>query len=187
LLVGGDGKRPRIAEFEGRGELSSWVSVSAMRIAQNLIRDEGRSAARDVDVRSAWEQAIDALGTGDIELDHLKLQYSDAFSTAIRSAFYELPGREQMLLQLYFAGSFKIHEIAATYQVPRSTAGRWVLQARRQLFLRTCARVRGSLGMSASEVTSLWRKILSRLSLDHMLEQRTDPRRWPPQQNSMPE
>src|SRR4051812_18583894 len=53
LYVGRDGAAPKIAEYDGRGALASWVRVIAIRAAIDLRRQDGAAVATHERLRDA--------------------------------------------------------------------------------------------------------------------------------------
>src|SRR5690606_22833013 len=135
---------PRIAGYRGKGRLTSWLRVAAIRIALDLQAS-----------RPSAPLADDDLVERDPELDYLRERYRDAFREAFTAALDELEGRERTVLRMHLLDGLGIDRIGQLYEVHRATAARWLERARSELFEATRRRLRESLGVSASEFASI--------------------------------
>src|SRR5262249_26695993 len=95
LFVGKDGSSPKIAEYDGRGTLASWVRVVALRTAVDL-----RRKSPEAPPEPEADQPEPA--TGDPETGYLQQRYRGAFDTAIRGAIAALGRDQRELLRLHF-------------------------------------------------------------------------------------
>ena len=154
LLLPREDKPPRIADYRGKGRLTSWLRVAAIRIALDL--QVGRPSAPLAD---------DDLVERDPELDYLRERYRDAFREAFTAALDELEGRERTVLRMHLLDGLGIDRIGQLYEVHRATAARWLERARTQLFEATRRRLRERLGVSASEFASIARLVRSDLDV----------------------
>lgn len=168
LLVGEDGKPPRIAEYRGRGPLAAWVTVTAVRTGLTLMR-EGKRANRFGDER--WAEAIVLPQTGDPELDHLKARYRVELGEALAAACATLQDRERAVLRMYFIDGLNIDKIGRVYGVHRSTVARWIARTRDLLSEATRSHLVEDLALPREELSSLDRLVRSQLdiSLDGLL------------------
>jgi len=91
LLVPAHGAETGIAEYSGRGALSNWVRIIAVRTALRLRREQ-RSPGTFLEAESELP------GTLDPELDYLKLRYRGAYEEALHVALASLPDRDALLL-----------------------------------------------------------------------------------------
>ena len=123
LLVG-DGGRPRIVDYAGRGPLRAWVGVAAVRTALMMRRSQQR--AREVSIDDDWSGVLVMISTGNPELELLKRQYSEAFTAALRDAVSGLEQRQRTVLRMSFVEALSIDDIGAVYAVHRATAARWI-------------------------------------------------------------
>jgi RNA polymerase sigma-70 factor (ECF subfamily) len=159
LLVAEQGKSPRIASYQGRGKLRSWVQVAAVRIALELCR---RSHPRDV----TDDELLDSPEfSDDPELGHIRTMYRKEFSDAFKEALGALSARERNILRMYLLDGLNIAEIGAIYRVHRATVARWIAKYREMLLVETRNRLVQKLRISESQFQSLMVVVRSHLEL----------------------
>ena len=153
LFVGRDGDAPKIAEYDGRGLLASWVRVVALRAAIDLRRrrEAVRSGAR-----------AEEAGSGDPEIAYMKERYRELFNEAFRGAVEELGAGPRELLRLHFVEGLTLEALAARLGVHRATVARRIAAAREAVAAAARRRLRGALGASEAELESLVRVMRSR-------------------------
>jgi RNA polymerase sigma-70 factor (ECF subfamily) len=159
-VLAGEGE-PAIVKYAGRGKLSAWLQVMAIRAAHDAHRRRKAEPVDDVDGLVERAVVID----GDPELERIKASYRAAFKRAFAAAFAELDRRERAVLRYHYVDGLGIDELAALYQVHRATIARWRQSAREALFTRTRALVRDELRLAGDELDSLMRLIDSQVSV----------------------
>ncbi len=162
LLVGEGERGRRIAEYSGRGDLGSWTSVVALRIALSLLRSKKREVALDeerVFTRSAGE------GHADAELAHLKKHYRVEFAEAFQAALATLTPRDRNVLRQHHVDGLTMEEIARIYRVHRITVVRWIESAREEIAAQTRKSMIARLRVPKAEVESILRMIRSQVDL----------------------
>jgi len=162
-LFVGDGARPRIAGYAGRGPLRAWVGVSAVRIALAMRRS--RIRAKEVVADDDWSSALGTISTHDPELELFKQQYAAAFSRALRGAIEALEPRLRAVLRLSFVDAASIDEIASVYSVHRATAARWIQRACDAVFAHTRHDLAQDLALSGTELDRMTALIQSQLDV----------------------
>jgi len=160
LLVAEPGRPCRIAGYQGRGSLRSWVQVAAVRLAIESCRG---ARPDEQDNESALLEAAD-LGA-DPELACVKHLYKDEFATAFREAMAALTSRERNVLRMSHLDGLSIDEIGAVYHVHRSTAARWIARAQETLLTATRKSLVDRLRISETEFDSLMLLVQSHLDL----------------------
>ncbi|MBX3155997.1 MAG: transcriptional regulator [Deltaproteobacteria bacterium] len=178
LLVG-DGDRPRIGDYAGRGPLRAWVGVSAVRTALMMRRSQARARevpVDPVDGDSDWTRALVTISTGNPELELLKRQYAQAFGDALAEAVAALEARLRAVLRMSFVDGLSIDEIGAVYAVHRATAARWIQRACDTVFDDTRRRLADRLALSATELDRVTALVQSQLdvSLSQLLPANLD-------------
>jgi len=154
-LFVGDGRRPRIADYRGQGELASWVKATASRLALNRLR----SVRREVDVDDLdWLASDD-----DPASDSLKREYRAEFRRAFATALTSLEPRQRLLLRQQVLDGVSVEELARLHQVHRVSVSRWLSAIRRALLDRTHRALRSNLCVDRDEADSIIRLISSRL------------------------
>lgn len=168
LFVAEPGKRPKIAEYEGRGALRTWLRITATRTAIDL----GAAGAREVPVEKDTLELI--VGGGrDPELDYFKERYAAEFRAAFSDTFAALEPRDRSLLRYAFGKGLGIDAIGTIYGVHRATAARWVVAAHEALVKGLRKTMLERLELGPEEYASILRLIESRIevSFDRLLKE----------------
>jgi RNA polymerase sigma-70 factor, ECF subfamily len=167
-----DGEHPaKIGKYSGRGDLRSWLCVTAVREAIDLLRKVQREQPVDdgalMDLTSSDE---------DQELSYLKRLYREQFKQAFQDALGSLSSRERTLLRYNLLDELNIDQIGAIYNVHRATIARWIAKARETLLDETRRRLMAGLRVDQTEFESIMRLIQSRfdVSVAHFLKKRDD-------------
>jgi RNA polymerase sigma-70 factor len=159
LLVQEGERRPRIADYSGRGSLVGWLRVIAVRLALNQVA--GPDVARRVDDAVA----LDELAEDDsAELRLLRAQFGAALTAALRRAISALAPEQRVLLRLHFSTGHSTHTIAAMLHVNQSTAARRLMAARQAVYEETRRLLVASVPMTTTELASLARALESQLN-----------------------
>ena len=160
------GDTPRIAEYSGRGALTSWVRVVALRLAHMLKRATWR------EVSSSESDEDELLAGSDPELAFIKQRYRGAFIEAVRDAVRSLDKRERTLLRLNLVDRLNIDRIGVIYGVHRATVATWIAAARKSILSATQKRLAAELRITRAELDSLMGVVVSRLdvSLSRLLQ-----------------
>jgi RNA polymerase sigma-70 factor, ECF subfamily len=152
------GTTPKIAEYSGRGPLSSWLRVVALRTALNLARSSWREVPLDDDALVGARIVDD-----NPEIQHLKARYRQAFSDAFRAAFAGLTRRERTMLRCHYVDRMTMQQIGDMHGVHRITVQRWMDRARSTLAAQTRRHLVAKLRLSEGELDSIMRLIGSQL------------------------
>ena len=151
---------PRIETFTGRGELAGWARAIAVRTALNYLRDHRRAELVGDDDLDELPDIAD-----DPELAHIRDHYRDRFAHAFRAAVAALSDRERTLLRYHYVDGLALHQIAAIYRMHRSTAFRWLDDARAAIVRHTRDALRIEIAISSSGIASIVRLIESQLEV----------------------
>jgi RNA polymerase sigma-70 factor (ECF subfamily) len=154
------GALPRIAEYRGRGDLRSWIRITAVRAALRLLHKE----RHELPLEDGAMAALSPTG-GDIELEFIKRQYRTGFKRAFTAALRTLPAREQNLLRQHHLDGLSIDQLGALYRVHRATAARWIQRAQATLLARTKRTLMSQMKVGPSECESIIRLVQSQLHL----------------------
>lgn len=125
LFVGRNGRRPKLNEYGGSGELRGWLRITLVRLGLKTIRS--RRPAEDDGVLE--QHAVDS----DPELLLAKAEARELFRTAFTDALGKLAVKERLLLKQHFVDGLTIDQLGTIHQVHRATAARHVQAARVQL------------------------------------------------------
>lgn len=129
LLVGTHGRKPKIAEYAGRGSLSSWLRVTAVRTAARVRRNKGEQILSD-----ASDLPVEAFSDGaNLEMDYLKQRYQKEFKIAFQSALEKLTAQQRNLLRMQFIDGLNIEQIGTLMHVHRATVARWIAGVREEI------------------------------------------------------
>jgi RNA polymerase sigma-70 factor (ECF subfamily) len=152
---------PKIAEYRGRGALSAWVRVVALRVAQMCKRAQLRNPALPGDDDKSDPQ----LAGNDPELDHIKRRYEREFNEAVSEAVRSLSPRDRTVLRLNTIERLNIDKIGRLYGVHRATVAAWIAAARRSILDGTRQRLGAQLQLEGSDLDSLIGLVRSRLDV----------------------
>jgi RNA polymerase sigma-70 factor (ECF subfamily) len=160
LFVGQAGQAPRIANYAGRGDLGSWLSVSAVRAAYKLLRKEKREVSDDDEHLASLSGA-----SPDVEMSYVKQRCRSVFRESFNEAMAALGSREKNLLRQHYLDGLTLDQIGALYQTHRATAARWLAAARSSLLGRTREALQRRLGAPMSDCESVIRMAQSQLEM----------------------
>ncbi|HZI10534.1 MAG TPA: sigma-70 family RNA polymerase sigma factor [Myxococcus sp.] len=164
LLVAGEGRAPRMAEYQGGGPLAAWVRAAAVRTALNLRRARGRRERAEEDAE-AGTLAAGTGAVGDVELDYLRRHHREDFHAALAEALAALPSRDRTVLRLHVVEGLALERLGAMYRTHKSTVSRWVAKAREDVLAEARQRLAERLRLSPDELHSLMRAVHSHLDL----------------------
>jgi RNA polymerase sigma-70 factor (ECF subfamily) len=159
LFVGAD-RRPRLLDYAGRGELRAWVRVSAVHTAFEHLRRLRRERAREADVVFGLPSR-----TEDPVLDQLRRRFQIEFRAGFQAGLAALDPRQRTLLRQHFLDGLNTEQLGALYRVNRSTAFRWLREARAELLRQVRSELAGRLRVGRDELDSLLRLIDSRFEV----------------------
>jgi RNA polymerase sigma-70 factor (ECF subfamily) len=160
LFVGQNGQAPRIANYAGRGDLGSWLSVSAVRAAYKLLRKEKREVSDDDEHLASLSGA-----SPDVEMSYVKQRCRSVFRESFNEAMAALGSREKNLLRQHYLDGLTLDQIGALYQTHRATAARWLVAAREGLEQDVRQTLGARLGLTEREMTCLMGQMRSRVEV----------------------
>ena len=160
LLLAAPDKPPRIGDYSGRGSLSGWVRVIAVRFLHRQRRRLGDRALSD-DVMVA--QLVGGEPSPEVQL--LKARHGRELAAAIKLAVVALPASERLLLKQHVIEGLTIDDLAGFYQVHRATVARRLVRLKEQLFDEATAALKRQLALDSAELDSLCRAVRSQLDL----------------------
>lgn len=157
LLVGQG--RPRILDYDGRGDLRSWVRVVVVREAIHVAK------RRSNEVPLAYELLERPSLQDTPEAAYFRAHYRAAYKEAFEVAVGALSSRERALLRQQIVLGMNVDEIALLYDVHRATAARWVQAARDELLAKVRSNLTARLNISRADMISILRMLESQLAL----------------------
>jgi RNA polymerase sigma-70 factor (ECF subfamily) len=155
-LFAGNGK---IASYSGRASLKSWVRTIATRAAVDRLRKPEAEAASDEMLVGIPDAAPGP------ELDHFRARYHAEFKEAFEAALASLEVRERNVLRHHFIDRLSFEEIGALYGVHKTTAFRWLEDARDKLSKRTRNQFQDRVQLTPNEMESVLRLLQSNIDL----------------------
>jgi RNA polymerase sigma-70 factor (ECF subfamily) len=156
LFVTRGDRPPKIADYAGRGDLRSWVRVTALRMIVDIVRQT--AGGKEIPVEADMLGAVPA-PQDDPELDYIQRVYKSEFKDALQEAFGVLSPRERNLLRHQVIHGLNIDQVGALYRVHRTTAFRWIEKARKALLRETRAALMKRLQVGSSEFLSIMRVV----------------------------
>ena len=159
LVVGKDGRGPRIADYGGHGELLVWARVITIRAALDVMRREQRSVPMD---EQLWAVASP---NADPSIVLAKRESAALIKAAFHAGLAALSPRQRNLLRQHLLDGLSIDELGVMYQIHRVTAARWLTAARADLWAHTRKQLRHTLGVSDSAIGNMLDDIRSTLDL----------------------
>ena len=138
--------------YAGRGDLTAWLCVVA-------VREAGRRRERNKkDLSLEMSSGVRLTSPDDSpELAYLRRTYEREFQEAFQAALGSLSSRERNILRYHFVDGLSIDRIGDFYGVHRATAARWLNRAREAL----CLMTREILGQRISLSQDGFRRMLS--------------------------
>lgn len=159
LLLAEPGGTPKLAGYDGRGSLFSFLRVATLNTLRNLLSAERRAGSDGDDALAQLPDMVD------LEARLLRADQQAHFRRAFRSAVKTLTSRQRALLRFNLIDGLSIDELAPMYQAHRSSLARWLSEARQLLAERTRDLLAAELQLPAAEVESLIRSAQSQLDV----------------------
>jgi RNA polymerase sigma-70 factor (ECF subfamily) len=159
LFVGAEGAAPRIAQYDGTGDLKAWLRVTAVRAALKVIRKEKRETP--IGDEALFEGTAGA--SSDPELAYIKHVYRDRFKAAFQASLDALDDRDKTLLRQSVVDGLSIDDLCALHGVHRATVARWLAKAKDTLLDGTRKHFMQNARISKNECESILRLVQSQL------------------------
>lgn len=157
LLVGGGA--PKLAEYDGRGDLRQWVRITVVREAIHLSKKQKKDEPLSFDL---FALPADVDGP---EVAYFKSHYRAEYKEAFEAALLKLPARARSLLRQQYILGMSAEQIGAIHQIHRATAARRVQSAREALYAQARLELAQRLGLSRAEIEEIVRLIESQLNV----------------------
>ncbi len=149
-LILAEGKSaPKLESYSGSGTLLNWVRSVMYRTAMTLKRSSNDVAPDAQTLASLPDSGWSA------ELQFIKAAHREAFGKVFSEALAALDENERTLLRLNLVENLSIDRLGAIYQTHRSTAARWVGEAKRRLTVEVEKRLRDRLQLTRAEYDGL--------------------------------
>jgi len=158
LFTAEPGRASGLSGYAGRGDLRGYIRVSATRELIRIVRRGRRE--------EPIEPLLDELDISHApELGLLYARYGSAIAEALRSALEALEERPRAVLRYSLVWGWTVDQIGELYAVHRSSAGRWLAQAREALGELIRSEVASRLDIPVEEVDSIVRAVQSKLDV----------------------
>ena len=158
LLVGSDHRKPRIADYAGRGDLRRWLKAIAVRTFLNSRRGAKREVlVDDAPVLDALAQPIDP------QTALVKEKYRGEFAQAFATAMASLSDQDKMALRYAHIDNLNLEAIGRALGVSRATAHRRLVRAREALAAATERELATRLHLAGAELQSIRRLVQSQV------------------------
>jgi RNA polymerase sigma-70 factor, ECF subfamily len=148
LLVSGE-RPPEILRYLGRGPLSHWVQVVAMRMGTASKRKKRHEIAMDL------PQVVDSILGEDPEIAPFASQLRQPFAEVFAAALADLSRRERNILRLYLIDGVSAETIGKMYNVHRATVARWITKAREKVHSLTRRRLSAAVKLDETSFESV--------------------------------
>jgi len=157
LLIGVDGRTPKLAQYQGRSALATWIRTVAARAALNCRR-----------VGTRPHEALESGPQGSPSPDQPEREYAKAqckreFRAALQVVLDSLAERDRALLSLHLVDGVSLERLAKLYGVSRATTARWMAEARKDLIDEMRKELCRRLRLSQSEYESIAAFVRSRM------------------------
>lgn len=160
LLVGDP---PRIATYQGRGDLRAWLRMAATRYLVDTLRAD---AARPDRVAAADDALADAATTSDDpQLAFLKHTYRAEFRASFRAALAALEPRDRNILRHRYLDGLEVAELSTIYGIHRVNMSKTLTRIRTDLLAAIRRDFLRRLGLGARELDDVMELIASQLEL----------------------
>jgi len=159
LFVARDGAPGKIATYSGRAALGSWLRTIATRAAVAALRRRADHALDD--------DALEALPSADDTPDqqYFRATYHSEFKAAFDTAIASLTAQQRDLLRHRFVEGLALEAIGELYGVHKTTAFRWLEDARTALTKRAHNAFQQRTRATVSEMRSIVRVLESNVEL----------------------
>jgi len=160
LVVGSDGRPGKLAQYRGQGDLGRWLRATTLRAAYRMVSKTRRYVTLD-DTALAAVSVLDR-DPALVQLkEHCRVELKHAFATALAG----LARRDRLLLKQHYLDQLTIEDVAALHNIHRSSAARWLAQAREALASAVLSEFRDRLRVADSEVEGLVQLVRSQLDI----------------------
>lgn len=153
------GPRPKILQYAGRGSLTAWLRVVALREWKRANQANQRETLVDTSLFDSIANTLDPQRAA------LKENYGPLFRKAFVASIATLSMHDRLILKQYFIDGLTIDRLAALHKVHRATTARWVASIMETLLAKTKGALGVELGISPQEVESMLRLIRSSLDV----------------------
>jgi RNA polymerase sigma-70 factor, ECF subfamily len=162
--------RGKLASYDGRGRLSSWLRVIVSRAAIDRFRRTRRDVSLEEKADQGQEWAI-AQPPPEDDDQAIDARWGPVLAASLEAELKSIPAQDRLMLGLYYLHGVPLKKIAQRLGVHEATASRWLDGIRNRLRKAVEKQLRRRHGLRPSEIASLWRRAAEedRLSLKEIL------------------
>jgi RNA polymerase sigma-70 factor, ECF subfamily len=142
-----------IRSFTGRGDLRGYLRIIAARALVRIMQRDQREVPTDDDALARLAPALSSSLDPDIVL--LRERHRSDLDAALREAIANLAARPRAVLRYHLVDGWSIDRIGERYGVHRSTASRWISDARLEVGDAIREGLASRLALTRSQVDSL--------------------------------
>ncbi len=150
--------RDRLGGYDGRGSLASWLRVAVARAAIDRYRRVRREVPLEQICGDGQDPPADR-NLRDNSCEPLDARWGPVLARILASEIERLPGRERLVLSLYYLEDLPLKLIGNRFGVHEATVSRWLDRIRRDLRKGAEGELRRTHGLRRREADSLWRWI----------------------------
>jgi RNA polymerase sigma-70 factor (ECF subfamily) len=147
--------KDRIAGYNGRGSLASWLRVAVSHAAIDRFRRVNRLTSLDSFEENQAEALCQRPGPSE-ETERLDSRWGPIISRIAEDRLHALPARDRLLLSLYYLQGVPLRDIGRQFGVHEATASRWLERLRNEIRKEVERELRKKHGLRPSEIYSLW-------------------------------
>jgi RNA polymerase sigma-70 factor, ECF subfamily len=147
--------RRKLASYDGRGRLASWLRVMVSRAAIDRIR----KTRRDISLDEQSEQGQEPAAGNSLPPDEAigpDARWGPILARSLELELKSLPPRDRLMLGLYYLDGLPLKKIGEQLGVHEATASRWLDGIRNQVKKAVEKQLRRLYGLKPSEIASLW-------------------------------
>jgi RNA polymerase sigma-70 factor (ECF subfamily) len=144
--------------YSGRGPLTGWLRVIAIRFVRQLERKDNRLVRTDDEAASRL-----AVSEPNPEVALLRQRHGAQLVDALKTASAALTDRDRAPIKMAVIDELSIDELCRVYNVHRATVARWIVRLKQQIFDEAVSPLRRRIDLDTGDVESLCRAESARL------------------------
>ncbi len=149
-------EKNRLAGYNGRGSLASWLRAAVSHAAIDRFRRTRRQVSLEALQESGKQAALADPGNRDEE-ENLDSRWGPVISNLVNEKISALSARDRLLLGLYYLRDVPLKTIGRQFGIHEATAYRWLDKLRREIRKQVEHELRKKHGLRVSEIQSLWK------------------------------
>jgi RNA polymerase sigma-70 factor len=151
-------EKRRLAAYNGRGSLSSWLRVSVAHAAVDRFRRTKRQVSLDGLQENGTQAAFLSPEKSD-EAEALDSRWGPVISRIAGECLQGFPARNRLLLSLYHLQGVPLKDLGRQFGISEATVSRWLDRMRREIRTKVEKELQKKHGFRSGEMQSLWKWI----------------------------